>query len=273
VVADVATPEIVTPAQPPTQATPEKVTVVVEQEAPTPSPPAQTATIDAPAPSWFGANWIWVLLLAALVTVGALWTLKKRADATRQIHHKLDRIMEKDGVAASASGDAKLTKAERDSIQKGREFEDFIVEMFHKDGDYFSLMSRSADKFTGAGVSAKDATDPDLKYNFLSRGRTYPFAVECKWRKKFQQDKELTVTSSAGQLQRYKSYERHTKEKTFIVLGVGGSAGNPEHLFVIPVSDIQDPTLTKKELLPFYQRSKSHFTYDPENKVLKMVSD
>lgn len=281
VAADVTAPESVTPTPAkPARTAPEKAAIVVEQKerisaAPAQTPPAQATTTDTPEPSWFGANLFWILLAAALVVAPTVvWMLRKKADTTRQIHRKLDKIIEEKDVSAATTGSKpKLTKAEKDSIQKGREFEDFIVEMFHKDDDYFTLMSRSADKFTDTGVSAKDSTDPDLKYNFLSRGRTYPFAVECKWRQKFWKEREIMLTSSPGQLQRYKSYERHTKDKTFIVLGVDGSAGNPEHLFVIPVSDIQNPTLTKKELLPFYQRSTGHFTYDPENKVLKMVSD
>ena len=152
-----------------------------------------------------------------------------------------------------------------ESYKKGLEFEGFVVNTFDKKNDLFELLNWSGDKITSTGVYPKDATDPDLIYEFSLSGKEYRFAVECKWRSGFSYG-----FAKDDQLKNYKEFEKREGLKTFIVLGVGGKPDDPERVFIMPVNEINKPIMSESELKDYEQYKKTNFFYDFEMSTLSL---
>ena len=55
------------------------------------------------------------------------------------------------------------------------------------------------------GVYALSNHNPDLEFEFVDENRSYPFAIECKWRAKFQH-REIEWAKQY-QIQNYLNYQ------------------------------------------------------------------
>ena len=99
-------------------------------------------------------------------------------------------------------------------VLKGREFEDFVLELEYKRGK----------------IRKK-------------------FSVECKWRASISKTQNIPLFLPE-QISRYQEYAREKKQNVVIVLGVGGEPSMPEDLYLIPVDSLQEvqsnPSLLKQ---------------------------
>ncbi|MBK8615363.1 MAG: hypothetical protein IPN85_18320 [Flavobacteriales bacterium] len=94
-------------------------------------------------------------------------------------------------------------------------------------------------------------------------------AVECKWRASFQSG--TIELAKEHQVQNYRSYAGREQCKVFILLGVGGTPAAPSDLYVIPVEQTKNGTLSYAEVLPFKQRMNlTTFYYDTQVGLLKL---
>lgn len=116
---------------------------------------------------------------------------------------------------------------------KGYEFEKFVVSKF--DRSYFSLFFWNGDKQVN-GIYPVTSCNPDLEFDYHDSSGPILFAVECKWRGGFVENKVEWATHD--QIERYKTYERSSGRVVFVVLGIGGEPANPSELFIVPLSKI-----------------------------------
>ena len=120
-----------------------------------------------------------------------------------------------------------------EDVLKGREFEDFVLELFnvHSDGDLV-LKEWRGDKSLGE-VFPESNRDPDFLFEHEGRG----IAAECKWRNRINL-KILDEMLLDDQIKVYKDYGKRKKVPVVIVLGIGGEPCAPEEVFVIPIDSV-----------------------------------
>lgn len=147
-------------------------------------------------------------------------------------------------------------------VLKGREFEDFVLELFQiEDASAYSLLEWRGDKTTG-DISPVSNGYPDFVLKYKEGRRKREFSVECKWRDYLPKSITKPIVTPE-QLSRYKEYSAEKKQDVFIILGVGGEPSMPEELYVIPI-DSYPQGLTKPSLLNQFKRDKvsKFFTID-----------
>jgi hypothetical protein len=118
--------------------------------------------------------------------------------------------------------------------KKGDDFENYIVTLFNPKAQRFLLKEWRSDKIADNGIYALSSHNPDLEFQFIDGSRSYSFAVECKWRSKFQH-REIDW-AKPYQIQNYISYQEKNNIPVFIAIGVGGKPSEPEQLFVAPLN-------------------------------------
>lgn len=119
-----------------------------------------------------------------------------------------------------------------DEALKGREFEDYVVELFGlPKNDSLVLKEWRGDKSL-PGIYPESNSAPDLVFTYEGQS----FAIECKWRSHMPKDigKELLPPDRKVYFQRY-AEER--KAPVCLILGVGGLPNDPEMLLMAPVAD------------------------------------
>lgn len=153
---------------------------------------------------------------------------------------------------------------ELDNNEKGNLFEQYVVQQF--DPKYFRLEDWRSDKYVN-GIYPISNHFPDLKIAF-NLGNTYDsFAVECKWRKNFYKD---SVEWAAGyQVENYKRYAAEMGIPVFVVIGVGGLPRKPEEIFVVPLAQMDQPSIARRVLFAYKKDMKKNFYWDSEKKVLR----
>ena len=161
------------------------------------------------------------------------------------IHKKLQRT-----YVAVYTRIRSVTQSE--DVLKGREFEDFVLELFKvEEGGPLVLQEWQGDKMLGT-IKPENNSNPD----FVFRYKDKEFAVECKWRGKLDADlgKDLFPPKK---IENYKAFSETRKMPVTIVLGVGGEPCNPELLYVIPLESIDAVISKERPLVDFLCTSQS----------------
>jgi hypothetical protein len=139
-------------------------------------------------------------------------------------------------------------------VLKGREFEDFVLELFDLNvTNAYSLIEWRGDKTTGE-ISPVSNCYPDFVLEYKEGKYKKIFSVECKWRERIP-NRITTPLISPEQIARYQKYSIEMNQDVFIVLGVGGEPSMPEDLYVIPI-DVFADVQAKPSLLRKYSRDK-----------------
>lgn len=136
------------------------------------------------------------------------------------------------------------------SKAKGDDFEDFVVNLL---ADYhFTLLDRTQDHVSSAGVVAESCKNPDLHVE-QKRGKAKPidYYLECKYRSRWDNG---VVTFEDWQFDRYRQFQRENRRKVIIALGVGGTAANPKTFMLVPLDSIEGNTI---------RQIKTQFAVDP----------
>lgn len=120
-----------------------------------------------------------------------------------------------------------------ETVLKGREFEDFVLELFNvrEDGD-FVLKEWQGDKTLGE-VCPENNRYPD----FVFACKDGNFAVECKWRERIGKNLGKDLFPS-DKLAIYQQFADERRMPVFIMLGIGGEPCQPEQLCVIPLQEL-----------------------------------
>jgi len=145
-----------------------------------------------------------------------------------------------------------------DSFQKGHDFEDYIITLFNE--RKFRLIEWRSDKTASNGVYPESCAYPDLEFAFLGR-RRYRFAIECKWREKFNEGKIKWAYNK--QIATYVNYQSEKNIPVFIAIGIGGEPSNPGKLFVTPLDYIRTQIeVYESDLMPYKRNPKHKFFYN-----------
>ena len=90
----------------------------------------------------------------------------------------------------------------------------------------------------------------------------------CKWRKRF--DKGVIEWAHAYQIKNYLAYEKATKIKVFVVIGVGGTPDKPERMFIAPLQKVAlEVFLTEFALKPFERIPTRKFFYRQHDQTIE----
>lgn len=148
------------------------------------------------------------------------------------------------------------------SIDKGREFETYIENLFSKKEGRFIPVKHDSNSALVYGMPAAKATYPDLKFIFQTRyGKTSKFAVECKWRINFING--LITWASEIQVRNYTEFQKSYRIPVFVAIGIGGLPSDPERLFVTPLDIIKlHHTVAEQDLLLYNRRKNQRFFFD-----------
>lgn len=134
-----------------------------------------------------------------------------------------------------------------ENLEKGDMFEDHISTLFN---EYFSIERNQA--------------FPD--FLIKSNSNRDKFAVECKWKKQLYED---SFWIEERQFINYKEYQNEYNIPFFMVLGLGGTASEPDQIFIIPLKRLQYRDIKKHYLDKFKRKNKyKPFFYYPETKDL-----
>lgn len=148
--------------------------------------------------------------------------------------------------------------------KSGDDFEKFVVQKFDK--KYFNIENWAGDKYVD-GRYAKSTPQPDLLIEFKLKGESYPFAVECKWRKNHKKDG--FEFASEAQLERYRKFEAEKQIPVFVAIGLGGEGADPEHLYIIPLKRLKYNFITLDYLEQFKKNKEKKFFFDKETRILR----
>ncbi|MCZ7401672.1 MAG: hypothetical protein O8C61_05570 [Candidatus Methanoperedens sp.] len=134
------------------------------------------------------------------------------------------------------------------NIKKGNQFEDHVRSLFDS---YFTIQPRTQ-KY------------PDYIITF-NPNRDH-FAVECKWKKQLYNN---SYNINEREFRNYKNYHFDNNIPFFMVLGLGGTAANPEQIFIVPLNRLKYPDIKKYYLDQFEKRNKNKpFSYNSLRKKL-----
>ena len=71
------------------------------------------------------------------------------------------------------------------------------------------------------------------------------------------------------QLKNYQNYGIEMGLDVFLALGVGGSPSKPEELFVFPLKNLKENTISFEQLVNYRKKTDKNFFYDMSTKVLR----
>lgn len=139
-----------------------------------------------------------------------------------------------------------------EEVLKGREFEDFVLELFDLNGTKaYSLLEWRSDKSTGE-VNPVSNSYPDFVIEYKEGKKKTRFSVECKWRARISMHIAKPLIEPE-QLERYKEYSSEKHQKVFIILGIGGEPSMPEDLYIVPLESFQE-TQSKPSMFRRFKR-------------------
>ena len=145
-----------------------------------------------------------------------------------------------------------------DHYEQGRLFEEYVKNLFNEKS--FKLKRWRKSTFIPPDTFVSDISYPDLELIF-ARTSHYPFAVECKWRKRFYKGK--IEWAQEKKIQVYKQFQKEKGMIVFIAIGIGGEPSNPEKLFVTPLDNICMHTeVYESDLLKYHRKPTRRFFYD-----------
>lgn len=151
-----------------------------------------------------------------------------------------------------------------DPYEKGRLFEQYIIDLFSK--KRFRVDKWRESKKLTTPEQWDDCSNPDIELTF-HRNKTHRFAVECKWRNAFDVGKIKWATES--QIEIYKRFQRKLNMPVFVAIGVGGHPSEPQNLFVTPLCNIEEkPIVYQHELIVYNRNPKHRFFYDVNQLLL-----
>jgi hypothetical protein len=141
---------------------------------------------------------------------------------------------------------------------KGKRFEEYVVRKFQAE-KFYTLKEWRGDKYVD-GIYPESNMYPDLELEFNIKDIKRRLAIECKYRSSMT-DGQVEF-AYPDQLRRYKTFEAENRIPVYILLGLEGTPESPNHLFLIPVSDIHIPVLTELQLQRYYKAIDTHFYYN-----------
>lgn len=171
-------------------------------------------------------------------------------------------------IPPAVSQEAREAPPSRTPGEKGEAFEKWVVKRFSP--DYFSIKDWRGDKYV-EGRYAESSENPDLEIEFRLRDVRASFAVECKWRRAFDQGEKPGIEwATERQIANYGRFAQDRRMPVFVVIGIGGEPDSPAEVYVAHLSKLRYPRATAEYLARFRRSSpKGDFFYDYKKTELK----
>lgn len=150
---------------------------------------------------------------------------------------------------------------EDESVEKGNDFERYVVDHFDK--KYFSIVQWSTDIARKHDRFVESDSGPDLSVRYIPINEI--FCVECKFRSGLYEEK--LHWSNPEQLNRYQDFARENGHPFFVVIGLGGTPSHPERMFCIPLEEARYPALYPSVFEKFERNPDKNFFW--KNGVLR----
>lgn len=150
--------------------------------------------------------------------------------------------------------------------QKGLDFEKWVIAHFPK--QYYTLKEWRGDKYDN-GTYAESTRYPDLELELnLKSGIQETFAIECKWRSNFKNDK--IEWASEESIKIYNQFASDRGVAVFVVIGIGGEPSTPETVYAVPLRALKYPTVTRDYLEKFRRKdTNKDFFYKAKDNSLE----
>lgn len=118
-----------------------------------------------------------------------------------------------------------------DEVLKGREFEDYMVDLFDLPHNKKLILKEWRGDKTLPGIYPENNSAPDLVFEYDG----HPFAIECKWRSRMPKDVEKELLPSDRQAF-FRKYSEENSIPIYLLLGTGGLPSNPERLCLVSLN-------------------------------------
>ncbi len=152
----------------------------------------------------------------------------------------------------------KITPIVFNNKEKGSMFEDFVIQYFCKNKQ-IKLLSKVSDYYKN-GVMAIENIEPDLK--FIQNDKK--FAVECKWRNAFIDNK--ITWANEQQILNYNNYSISNNQSVLIAIGIGGKPNLPKKLYLVPLYRLTKTLATEKYIEEFEVNLNKTYKHYPKIK-------
>jgi len=140
-----------------------------------------------------------------------------------------------------------LTDSEIDTLVKGREFELFAAKLWQADAQT-KIEEWRSDKGVKQDIFVISHGYPDFVITLKSASEEKQVAVECKYRSAFQPNRKGQDTyvswASFKNTNNYRKFKNEMNMEVYILLGIGGLALTPEHLYLAKLESITDDKVT-----------------------------
>jgi len=156
-----------------------------------------------------------------------------RGEAYEKLKHAYDEAVERGRVMG-----VDLEGSNIDGLVKGRLFELFAAKVWDNDSET-TIEDWTSDKGIFEGFYVKSNGNPDFLLSFAGK----KIAVECKYRSKPYNFKEQGLSLALDKksvIDRYYGYKKENNIEVFILFGLGGTAKEPESLYLIQVGKCYD---------------------------------
>lgn len=138
--------------------------------------------------------------------------------------------------------------------KNGTEFEETIVKLAIDYNPRYKIENWRGDKYVD-GHYPKTNCDPDIMVKVELDYIEKYFAIECKWRKNFNQG--MVEIAKDYQLRNYRKFQKTQECPVFIALGIGGTGANPDDIYLIPLNAIKNNKLTESYLQQFQRTNRN----------------
>jgi hypothetical protein len=164
----------------------------------------------------------------------------------------------------------KTVSVPKTSKEKGDAFEYYVTGKFDK--NHFKLIEMRSDKGE-KGNYLKSNTYPDLRYEYGHGQASSSFAVECKWRSRWNKSndgqEQIEWVSGQKNINNYGEYAEVNNIPVFVIIGIGGEPENPEELFIVPLKRLPRTYAYKHYLYKFSKKDKdTNFFFDSKEILL-----
>ena len=140
-----------------------------------------------------------------------------------------------------------------DDYLKGREFEEFVLELLDIKGTQHLLKEWRGDKSMG-DICPENNHYPDLLIEEVETKRCV--AIECKWRQHIN-NTAMSDLFAPINLISYHDFSNERNIPVVIILGVGGLPCNPEKVYIIPLekADFKQTSTKDDSTITIYETS------------------
>ncbi len=194
-------------------------------------------------------NW----LIQVMVSVSFIGLLSLVFVSYRKRKKKEEIILPKPEFNIQAKEDVDL-----DSAQKGRNFEEYVVDQFEK--KYFKIIHWQGDK-SHNGRYPESNQNPDLVFRLETQSGSCKLAVECKYQSKINANYPIKFCEDY-QLKNYQNFGKENKMDVFLVLGLAGSPRNPDELYILPIMNFKSNTISYNDLQKYLKKIGTRFFYN-----------